>query len=185
MKSKRRCGRGGSSEKAGVASNKDRIKMHFRTIDVSFRFCRTTTITRAGRLIYHSIPHASPPRVHRFVTIFGRPQETTRRAMWSTVALRTIIRSYVSIMIHDRAAQGQNRRHHAGRWPVSRSCRFHGHLRPARGPVFAVHASARGSDSTTRQPLGSNRKSDVSRRRRPRVGGATIERLNAVPPAPT
>ena len=104
--------------------------------------------------------------------------------MWPTVALRAIIRSYVSIMLHDRFAQGQNRRHHAGCWPLSRSCRFRGHLRPARGSVFAVHASARGSDSNTRQPLGSNRRRGVSRRRRPRVGGATIERLTPRHPPP-
>ena len=81
------------------------------TLQVSFGFAvanllgvirfphRTIPITRAGRVIYHPIRHASPPRVHRMVTIFRCPQETTRRAIWPTDALRAVIHSYVTIMI--------------------------------------------------------------------------------------
>jgi hypothetical protein len=70
-----------------------------------------------------------PPRVPQIVTIIGCARETTRRATRPTVALRAVVRSYVVIILQDRPAQGQNRRHHAGRRCANRSFRSRGQRR--------------------------------------------------------
>ncbi len=62
--------------------------------------------SHGGKWTFHVVGWC-PARVHRLDTTFACPQVTTRRAMWPTVALRTVVCSYVSIMIHDGSGQGQ------------------------------------------------------------------------------